>query len=81
MIDNKILDKEESFHDDWARSIQPHEVMVDEFFEACTAPENRLIMKKLGDVSGKKILELGAGLGEASVYFAKRGAEVIATDI
>lgn len=72
---------EECFHDNWARSIQIDRVMVDEFFEACTSPENRMIFQKLGDVRGKKILELGCGAGEASVYFAKKGAEVTATDV
>ncbi|MBT3261239.1 class I SAM-dependent methyltransferase [bacterium] len=77
----KILHKEESFHDDWAASVDIDRVAVDEFFEACTAPENRYIMQKLGDLNGKRILEVGCGLGEASVYFAKKGADVVATDI
>lgn len=80
-MDNEVLKKEEDFHDQWAASVNIDEVAVVEFFEACTAPENRLIMKKLGDLTGKKILEVGAGLGEASVYFAKKGAEVTASDI
>ncbi len=80
-MQNEILKKEEDFHDGWASSINLDEVMVDEFFEACTSPENKLIMEKLGDVRGKKILELGCGAGEASVYFAKKGATVTATDI
>lgn len=78
---SEILQKEEVFHDEWANSVNVDEVMVDEFFEACTSPENRFIMKSLGDVRGKKIIELGCGLGEAAVYFAKKGAEVVATDI
>lgn len=80
-MNNDNFQKEEEFHDQWANSVDLDDVMVDEFFEACTSPENRLILKKLGDVKGKKILELGAGLGEASVYFAKKGALVTATDI
>lgn len=79
--ENQIFIKEEVFHDGWANSIDINQVMVDEFFEACTSPENRLIMKKLGNITGKKILELGCGAGEASVYFAKKGADVMATDI
>lgn len=75
------LNSEETFHDNWASSIDIDEVMVDEFFEACTSPENRNIIKKLGNIRGKKILELGCGAGEASVYFAKKGANVVATDI
>ena len=44
------LHKEESFHEAWAGSINVAEVPVDEAFEACTAPENRIILAKLGDV-------------------------------
>ena len=73
--------QEESFHDSWAGSIKVDEVMVDEAFEACTAPENRIVLGRLGDLRGRKILELGCGAGEASVYFAKQGAEVTATDL
>lgn len=78
---SKMLRQEESFHESWAKSINVAEVLVDEFFEACTAPENRMILGKLGDLRGKKILELGCGAGEASVYFAKKGADVTATDL
>jgi ubiquinone/menaquinone biosynthesis C-methylase UbiE len=78
---DSILDREEIFHDQWADSINIDDVIVDEFFEAATSPENRIIIKKLGDIKEKKILELGCGAGEASVYFAKKGAEVTATDI
>ena len=80
MYDN-ILEEEEDFHNCWAHSIDIEKVMVDEFFEACTSAENRVILKHIGDIKGKKILELGCGAGEASVYFAKKGAEVTATDI
>jgi SAM-dependent methyltransferase len=81
MDKEKELKKEETFHDEWASSIDISKVMVDESFEACTSPENRMIMQKLGIIWGKRILELGCGAGEASVYFAKKGAEVIATDL
>lgn len=76
-----VLDKEKAFHNNWAKSINIDEVMVDESFEACTCPENRIIIEKLGNIRGKKMLELGCGAGEASVYFAKKGVEVTATDI
>lgn len=75
------LHKEEHFHDAWADSINIDEVMVDESFEACTSPENRIILRKLGDIKGKKLLDLGCGAGEAAVYFAKKGADVTAVDV
>jgi ubiquinone/menaquinone biosynthesis C-methylase UbiE len=81
MENEVILKKEEAFHDEWAESINIDEVMVDEFFESCTSPENRIILSQLGDLNNKHILEVGCGAGEASVYFAKKGAVVTATDI
>lgn len=77
----QIFQKEETFHDSWAESINIDEVIVDGFFEAYTSPENRMILSILGDIKGKKILELGCGAGEASVYFARKGADVTAADI
>jgi SAM-dependent methyltransferase len=81
MTDNGTLHREESFHDVWAGGVAPDSVLVDESFEACTAPENRYIMGRLGTVRGKRILELGCGAGEASVYLAKHGAVVTASDL
>ncbi len=76
-----LLKREKIFHDSWANNIDINEVMVDESFEACTAPENRIILSSLGDIRGKKILDIGCGAGEAAVYFAKKGADVTAIDI
>jgi len=73
--------REESFHDEWAAGIKLDEVLVRESFEADTALENRYILQKLGNLTGKRILELGCGAGEGAVYFALQGAEVVATDI
>ena len=35
----------------------------------------------MGPLEGKKLLDLGAGLGESSVYFALQGARVTVVDI
>ncbi len=35
----------------------------------------------MGELKGRKILDLGCGSGESAVYFAKQGAEVTACDI
>lgn len=78
---NKILEKEEVFHDQWALSVNVNEIEVDNLFETASCAENKQIMQWMGNVENKKILELGCGLGEASVYFAKKGALVTATDL
>lgn len=75
------LEREEQFHDEWASSVDPATVPVREAFTLPTCPENRWIHASLGDVRGKTVLELGAGLGEASAWFAMHGARVIATDL
>ncbi|WP_413289270.1 class I SAM-dependent methyltransferase [Bdellovibrio sp. HCB337] len=78
---NLIESKEAEFHDQWASEEDINDIALDEAFQRFTAPENSQIVEWLGDPKGLKILELGAGLGEASLYFAKKGAEVTATDI
>lgn len=75
------LNREEEFHNQWASSVDPASVPVREAFTLPTCPENRWIHASLGDVRGKTVLELGAGLGEASAWFAMHGAAVIATDL
>jgi len=77
----KILHDEEVFHDHWADNINIDDLLVDESFEACTCPENRYIIRKLGKIKNKKILDVGCGAGESSVYFAKNGAIVTACDL
>jgi len=76
--------REASFHDEWAESVDPETVNVKALENACTMPETRAIwqfLEKHGGVSGKKVLEIGCGCGEASVFFATKGADVLATDI
>jgi SAM-dependent methyltransferase len=54
---------------------------VRECFEAPTALENQFILARIGDLRGKKVLDIGAGLGESSIYFALSGAQVTAVDL
>lgn len=77
----QVLDKEQEFHDNWAETIRPEEVAVDDVFEACTSPEPRWLLDQMGDIKGKCLLDLGCGAGEAAVYFAKQGADVTAADL
>jgi ubiquinone/menaquinone biosynthesis C-methylase UbiE len=72
---------EQDFHDKWAQEIEVEKLLVKESFEAKTAIENRRILEILGDLNGKKVLDLGCGAGEAAVYFALKGAQVSAVDI
>lgn len=81
MIDDDLKQREEHFHDEWAASLDPAEVPVDVSWAAATAPEHRWIREKLGDLRGKKVLDLGCGAGEAAVQFAKLGADVVASDL
>jgi ubiquinone/menaquinone biosynthesis C-methylase UbiE len=80
-LDTEKQKIEQEFHDRWAKSIDLDSLLVNEAFEACPAAENHSAFESLAPVEGKKILDLGCGAGETSVYFALRGAQVTAVDI
>lgn len=73
--------KEEAFHDGWAAHTPIDQVRVREAFEAPAAMENRYLLDCMGPIRGKRILDIGSGLGESSVYLAKLGARVTMADI
>lgn len=79
-VEEKHL-SEETFHDKWAKEINPSELLVFETFESITAVENKYAFDTFGDLVGKTLLDLGCGAGETSVYFALKGAKVTAADI
>ncbi len=79
-LGGNVLQKEQVFHDRWAAAIDIDGIQVADYFEVCTAPENRFIVQNLGEVRGKYLLDLGCGAGENSVYFARRGARCVAAD-
>ena len=81
MSTDSIQDKERQFHDEWARSTDLSAIDVRAAFEAPTAMENRFILSLMGPLNGKRILDVGAGLGESSVYFALQGGDVTCTDL
>lgn len=78
---NKRIESERAFHDAWADSEDVENIDVRASNQACTAPEMRYITQRLGDIRGKKLLDVGCGLGEASVYFALLGADVTSSDL
>jgi 2-polyprenyl-3-methyl-5-hydroxy-6-metoxy-1,4-benzoquinol methylase len=81
---NKALERfksEKTFHDKWAEHEQNSHMDIISKNEVCTSPEIRKITSLLGDIKDKNILDVGCGLGEASVYFALKGANVTSTDI
>lgn len=73
--------REREFHDEWALCEDPGLIDVVHSNEAITSPEMRYISKCLGDLNEKRLLDIGCGLGEASVFFAIRGADVTSSDI
>jgi 2-polyprenyl-3-methyl-5-hydroxy-6-metoxy-1,4-benzoquinol methylase len=81
LSDTIVHQREAAFHDAWASHTRVEDVLVLECFEAPTALENRFILSQMGPLRGKKLLDIGAGLGESSVYFALQGAEVTTVDI
>jgi 2-polyprenyl-3-methyl-5-hydroxy-6-metoxy-1,4-benzoquinol methylase len=81
LSDAIIQRREAAFHDAWASSTSLDDVLVFECFEAPTALENRFILSRMGSLAGKRLLDIGAGLGESSVYFALQGARVTTADI
>ena len=60
-MQDDILQKEQQFHDQWAAVIDVDGIRVADYFEACTAPENRFILQQLGDLRDKYLLDLGCG--------------------
>lgn len=81
IVETELHRREADFHDEWAQSTPLDQIRVAECFQAPTALENHFILRQMGPLRGKKILDVGAGLGESSVYFALQGALVTALDV
>lgn len=73
---NETLDREKEFHDRLADRLDPERM-----------PERALedleiaLLERIGDVKGKRLLELGCGAGDLTLVFARLGADVTALDL
>jgi ubiquinone/menaquinone biosynthesis C-methylase UbiE len=75
------LKQEREFHDAWARDISSAALAPGRSYTCPSTPEVTHGIDSLGDVRDKRILALGAGSGELSVFLAQKGAEVVVADI
>jgi hypothetical protein len=64
---SELLQRERNFHDRWAESIDVDGIRVRDYFEACTAPENRFILGHLGDVNMKPAFSFIDSLNSTSL--------------
>lgn len=71
---------ERQFYDKLAQKIDVNSIGYDELCSEA-ASENRYIRSTLGDIKGKKILDLGCGSGEDSSFMASAYAKVLAIDV
>lgn len=72
-------------HDGWSGSEDPESIDIDSVMESVNAVENRYIIsvveQRYGGFDGLDVLDIGVGLGESAVYFARKCARVTAVDI
>ena len=81
MKDFDLHSAESRFHDGWASSEDLDKIKVKPAFESPVAMENAYLISQMGSLKGKRILDVGAGLAESSVYFALQGAHVTTLDL
>lgn len=81
LLENRSL-TEKNFYEnyyrnkEWDETIKPHDL-----FESPISFEYKFVMQFFGDLKDKVIIDLGAGIGLSSIYFALQGARVIWIDI
>lgn len=75
------VQEEERFHDEISGDLDLARVGPEIFFTAPSCPENKFILRHLGELCGKRVLDLGSGSGEGGMFFASCGADVVSVDI
>lgn len=74
-------------HDTHSANEYMHEASMDELIQRFESPERDAyqqpdkVLQFLGNLKGKKIIDIGAGTGYFSVKLAEKGAQVIAADV
>ena len=71
---------ESRFYDRYAEQLSPERLAPQNVF-APTCLENLYVLEQFGDLQGKRVLDIGCGQGDTSVFFALGGAEVHALDV
>ncbi len=77
----EIINKEIDFFNKYACNFDLSKVDINKAFNV-NSREGQFILEKLPkNLSNKTVLDIGCGVGEASVFFAERGATVVGVDI
>ena len=71
---------EREYFNRYAESLQIARINPMQVF-APTCQENVFMLQQIGSLRGKRILDIGCGQGDTSVFFALQGAEVWAVDV
>jgi SAM-dependent methyltransferase len=71
---------ESQFYDRYAEQLSREQLAPQNVF-APTCLENLYVLEQFGNLQGKRVLDIGCGQGDTSVFFALGGAEVHALDV
>jgi len=82
---NEFLEIEKEFHDNYAKCVNWDKPVSERLSyetenDSSIKIEKRFI-KMLGNINGKRILDIGSGSGNAALYLAKKGGIVTSIDI
>lgn len=76
-----MLNNEIKFSDQWAMEAQLGDEEIDAYAFSQLSMEVHFILSELLPLKGKRILDVGCGLGENAILLARLGADVTAMDI